>query len=79
MFGIPHAKRLWQKVQLLKLNRLDPGIVQSEQDLDLQCYRALGLQYPDDLAELFSKDSLSEFESWVMTRNQSLSNHSAVS
>ncbi len=67
--GLPYVKRFWQKIQLMKCNRMDPKIQALEAELDRMCYDALGLDFPKDLAEVFHIRNLAEFEQWVLNRN----------
>ncbi|WP_051227292.1 phytanoyl-CoA dioxygenase family protein [Oceanospirillum beijerinckii] len=76
--NIPHLKRFWHKHQLNKQGRIDQELIQQEWELDLILINELNLGLEPALACLYQCSKLTEFEDFVLTKNNDQAPDQAV-
>lgn len=69
LLGVPHLSRLWHKVQLNKVGRLDPELLKREWQADLMLMDELKLGVEPTLQFIYQCNHVSEFEEFILDKN----------
>lgn len=77
--GIFHLKRIWQKANLSRQQRLDRSIAEREWPLDVMVYDELGLGLEPAIAAAYQSATFAEFEQSILAANDSVIESSIIS